>query len=82
MRVAAGDLHALHIFRMRRRDGHEVWSDPQVRAGNVYTQMIAVANQVPLPPWGADHDGALQFIDFCARHRPTVWHQEVISVCV
>jgi len=74
-------LHAwkVHLFRMRYRDGRLLWADPEVRDGNVSTQMV-----VTPPPlraqWGDRYQGDLDFIrGLQAEFGEPCWHTPVIA---
>jgi hypothetical protein len=75
------DPEAVHIFRMRYADGRELWTDREVRLGNVSTQMAVVPNRGPLGTWNeALYEGDFSFISATAKHRPVCWHEQVIAL--
>lgn len=79
---AAWDAHPhhLHIFRMRYNDGRELWTDRQIRCGNVSTQMVLAPRQDVLPSWGDRYEGDFDFIAACdAKFGPAVFHEDVIA---
>lgn len=79
--VQAGDPNALHLFRMRYADGRELWTDREIRCGNVSTQMVAVPNRPPFARWNeALYEGDFSFISETAKHHPVLWHETVISL--
>jgi glycosyltransferase involved in cell wall biosynthesis len=72
---------SVHIFRMRYPDGRELWTDREVRLGNVSTQMVVVPNRPPLGIWSEGlYEADYHFIKACADHRPVVWHEDVIAL--
>lgn len=79
--VRTGDPNAMHIFRMRYPDGRELWTDPEVRLGNVSTQMVVVPNRQPLGRWNeALYEGDYSMISETAKHHPVQWHEHVITL--
>lgn len=79
VREAAAGGPALHVFRMEQ-GGRVIWTDAELRPGNVSTQMIAVPNLPALPTWEHrryDHDYA--FAAECAKLLPVRWHETVIA---
>lgn len=89
--VAAGALSVIraaverapnsaHIFKMAYSDGRTIWTDPEVRLGNVSTQMIVCPNVPPLAVWREDlYEGDFHFIKSTCDRRQTVFHEQVIA---
>ena len=71
---------AVHIFRMRYADGRQLWTDREVRLGNVSTQMVVAPNRPPYGIWADVYEGDFHFISATAKHRPVQWHEAVIAL--
>jgi hypothetical protein len=70
----------VHIFKMRYYDGREIWSDEQVREGNVSTQMVCVPNEADAA-WGDRYQGDFDFITaVCTQFGDPVWQPEAIAM--
>jgi hypothetical protein len=67
------------LFRMTRKDGSVVWSDPQVRQGNVSTQCVAVPRSAPTCRWGGRYEGDFDFISQLSQVVPIEFIAE--SIC-
>jgi hypothetical protein len=70
-----------HLFRMRYGDGRTIWTDPEIRDGNVSTQMLVVPNRPDLPAWGTEYAADLGFT-LAVRELlgEPIWHEEVIAL--
>lgn len=77
----ATDPDRVHIFRMMYPNGHVLWRDPEVRCGNVSTQMVAVPRRF-LGVWGARYEGDFDFIVDSVRRSggDPVWHTEIVCL--
>lgn len=72
--------NAAHIFKMAYSDGRTIWTDREVRLGNVSTQMIVCPNREPFGVWNeAEYAGDYPFIKGTCQHRETIFHEEVIA---
>jgi hypothetical protein len=70
------------IFRMRYPNGMTLWQDPNLRCGNVSTQMIMVPN-VPtmLAMWPPRYEGDFLFLDGMKWPKDQiVWNREIIAL--
>lgn len=74
----------MHIFRMQYGNGTRLWVDPQVRLGNVSTQMVVVpwiAPRLAGCRWNEEkYEGDYYFISACAERLEVAWHEEVIAL--
>lgn len=77
--VDQSDPNALHLFKMRYAWGNELWTDREVRLGNVSTGMVIAPNREPLARWDeALYEGDHSFISAMAKHHPVCWWEDVI----
>ncbi len=84
-RALAENAGRPHMFRMRRPSKNDVlWRKPEVRLGNVSTQMFVHPNQPSRTGrWGRRYAGDLDFIRSTLAKWPPgalVWREEVIAV--
>lgn len=78
--ASRGDLF---LFRMRYGDGRVLWDGPELRLGNVSTQLFAHPAAAPLGTWGPFYGGDYQFIEETVRLNPgrtLRWVPEVIAL--
>lgn len=82
IRAAIGrDPDAMWIFRMRYAWGNELWTDQELRLGNVSTQIAVVPNKPPLGRWADGiYEGDWHFIQACAKHKAVRWDEHVIAL--
>jgi hypothetical protein len=73
-----------HLFRMRyAADGRLLWARPELRPGNVSTQMMVYPNRPDLLRWDSKHGHDFRFIFNNQALWPPdslVWRDEVIAV--
>jgi len=76
----ASEPERVHLFRMRwEHDGRVIWTDREVREGNVSTQMVAVPNGCP-GVWGDRYAGDYDFVrSSCDALGEPVWHEEIVA---
>lgn len=69
------------LFRMRYPNGITLWSDEQVRCGNVGTPMMLIPNQPSmLGTWGSFVGGDCHFLETSKwKAEDYVWRSEVIA---
>lgn len=70
------------IFRMRYANGQTLWTDPEIRCGNVGTPMVFVPNALDrLGLWGPNVGGDTDFM-FRMKWEPheITWREEVIAL--
>jgi hypothetical protein len=77
----------MHMFRMRYANGFELWTDRELRLGNVSTQMVVVPGfrraGFPYAPWQPRYEGDWDFIRTAAlpgNLGEPVWHEDVIAL--
>jgi glycosyltransferase involved in cell wall biosynthesis len=86
VRDCVGDeQHLIHMFKMRYRDGQNLWSAPEIgdEPGNVSTVMFCVPRAVAQNArWGDRYEGDYDFIVDAATHAPAeiCWHYQVIAL--
>lgn len=79
------DPDRVHVFKMRFRDGLILWTDEEMRAGNVGTPMVCVPNQPGRLGVWANADGHLSDFGFLAatmrlRGDQAVFHDELVAL--
>jgi hypothetical protein len=69
------------LFRMRYRTGRELWAEPELRVGNVSTQMILIPNDANrLGKWTKRREGDYDFLASMRWPRTDiVWRNDVIA---
>lgn len=82
VRGAVGLVGHPHVFRMRYATGDVLWTDREVRCGNVSTQMVVVPNVGDLlGRWGDRYEGDFDFIaETCSNLGQPFWHEDVIAL--
>jgi glycosyltransferase involved in cell wall biosynthesis len=84
LRVLAGRYPShLTLTRMIDKHGLLLWAEPELKQGNVSTQMILVPN-IPscLGTWGARYEGDYDFIaSTVARGWPIHWSTTILADC-
>lgn len=78
--AAAAYVGKCVLFRMRREDGTVLWTDREIRVGNVGTPMFIVPNDGVWGRYGENHNGDSQFIyqTVTLRDEQPVWREDVI----
>jgi glycosyltransferase involved in cell wall biosynthesis len=69
------------LFRMQYPNGFVLWAEPDLRCGNVSTQMILIPNQrEKLGEWCGGYTGDFRFLQSMKWDRSAiVWQPEVIA---
>lgn len=73
----------LHLFRLRYTTGDVLWTDREVRCGNVSTQIVVVPEIAPFLvgcDFGDRYIGDFDFISACADRLEVAWHEEVVCL--
>jgi glycosyltransferase involved in cell wall biosynthesis len=71
----------IHMFRMLYGD-RILWETPELKCGNVSTQMFVVPTSAAWRPgvkWGDRYEGDFDFIREASWEREIVWHERVIA---
>lgn len=80
-KVSSG-LRLPYMFRMFHQDGHILWEEPEIRIGNVSTQMFVPPNDKnKLGRWGEMYEGDFCFIRDTVNmyDGQVVWCDEILS---
>ena len=88
--IVAETPGALFLFRCRFYgygaipDGTVLWTDNEVRDGNVATSMIVCPNRRNLPRWAAHgvlrYNADFTFVRDVALESQVVWRQEILQI--
>jgi glycosyltransferase involved in cell wall biosynthesis len=80
--IIATDPQALHVWRMVARGGHTLWTERDVRVGNIGTPMFAVPRGCA-GQWTTRYEGDFDFFeDSLIRAGGQVrWHEDVLVRC-
>lgn len=88
--IVADTPGALYLFRCRFYgygaipDGTVLWTDNEVRDGNVATSMIVCPNRRGLPRWAAHgvlrYNADFTFVRDVAGLTQTIWQQEILQI--
>lgn len=72
---------AMHVWRMVTRSGGVVWTDDQIRQGNIGTPMMAVPRE-KAGVWGLRYEGDFDYaVDSAVRAGRVQWHTDVLVRC-